>query len=166
MLHIAAEKSESRRSTCRETRVLKLRLMGTRRVQMKGRSPSLVVSLSSSCRYKWLLSCLCLIWSAQYKIFFLHRTLFQLMCNHRPATWAGSRAGPPVSECVVSEQKKAKGPVAEFIDPWLGDKINYDIGLSHWHASLYSSTSLACGYDNPTQYTYELWKSDTWIKSL
>jgi hypothetical protein len=22
------------------------------------------------------------------------------MCPHRPATWAGSRAGPPVSECV------------------------------------------------------------------
>jgi hypothetical protein len=21
------------------------------------------------------------------------------MCPHRPATWAGSRAGPPVSEC-------------------------------------------------------------------
>ncbi len=41
-----------------------------------------------------------LIWSAQYKIFFPHRTLFQFMCPHRHATWAGSRAGPPVSECV------------------------------------------------------------------
>jgi hypothetical protein len=31
---------------------------------------------------------------------FPHRTLFQLMCPHRPSTGAGSRAGPPVSECV------------------------------------------------------------------
>jgi hypothetical protein len=34
------------------------------------------------------------------KYFFPHHTLFQFMCTHRPATWAGSRAGPPVSECV------------------------------------------------------------------
>ncbi len=32
--------------------------------------------------------------------FFPHRTLFQFVCPHRPATWVGSRAGPPVSECV------------------------------------------------------------------
>ncbi len=32
--------------------------------------------------------------------FFPRRTLFQFMCLYRPATWAGSRAGPPVSECV------------------------------------------------------------------
>jgi hypothetical protein len=41
-----------------------------------------------------------LLWSAQYKIIFPHRTLFQIMCPHRPGTWAGSRAGPPVSEFV------------------------------------------------------------------
>ncbi len=41
-----------------------------------------------------------LLWSAQYKTFFPHRTLFQFMCLHRPVTCAGSRAGPPVSECV------------------------------------------------------------------
>ncbi len=34
------------------------------------------------------------------KYFFPHRALFQFMCPHRPETWAGSRAGPPVSECV------------------------------------------------------------------
>jgi hypothetical protein len=33
---------------------------------------------------------------------FPHRTLFLFMCPHRPATWAGSRAGPPISECVFS----------------------------------------------------------------
>jgi hypothetical protein len=42
-----------------------------------------------------------LLWSARYKIFFPHRTLFQFMCPHRPTTLAGgSRAGSPVSECV------------------------------------------------------------------
>ncbi len=30
-------------------------------------------------------------------IFFPHRTLFQLLCPLHPASWAGSRAGPPVS---------------------------------------------------------------------
>jgi hypothetical protein len=34
------------------------------------RGPSLVGSMGSSCTYKRLLSCLCLLWSAQYKIFF------------------------------------------------------------------------------------------------
>jgi hypothetical protein len=33
-------------------------------------------------------------------IFFPCRTLFYFMCRHRPATWAGSRAGSPVSKCV------------------------------------------------------------------
>jgi hypothetical protein len=30
-------------------------------------------------------------------IFFPHLTLFQFLCLHRPASWAGSRAGSPVS---------------------------------------------------------------------
>jgi hypothetical protein len=34
------------------------------------------------------------------KYLFPHRTLFQFMCPHHLGTWAGSRAGPPVSECV------------------------------------------------------------------
>jgi hypothetical protein len=38
----------------------------------------------------WLLS-------AHYKIFFFHRTIFQFLCPHRPASSAGSRAGPPFS---------------------------------------------------------------------
>ncbi len=33
-------------------------------------------------------------------IFLPYTTVFQSMCPYRPATWAGSRAGPPVSECV------------------------------------------------------------------
>ncbi len=61
------------------------------------RGPSLAGSLGSSCQYTRFLSC-----SGQpsTNYSFLHRTLFQSMCPHRPATWAGSRAGPPVSECV------------------------------------------------------------------
>ncbi len=34
------------------------------------------------------------------KYFFPQRTLFKFMCPYRPASWAGSHAGPPVSECV------------------------------------------------------------------
>jgi hypothetical protein len=37
---------------------------------------------------------------AQYKIFFPHHTLFRFMCPHRPATWAGNHAWPPVCKCV------------------------------------------------------------------
>ncbi len=42
-----------------------------------------------------------LLWmlcSVQKKIFLSFRTLQYF--SHRPATWAGSRAWPPVSECV------------------------------------------------------------------
>jgi hypothetical protein len=38
--------------------------------------------------------------SPVHKYSFSHRTIFQFMCPHRPATWAGSRAGPPIFECV------------------------------------------------------------------
>jgi hypothetical protein len=36
-------------------------------------------------------------------------------------------------------------PVAEFIDPWLGDKVNSGLGLSYRNARLY----MAGRYDNP-----------------
>jgi hypothetical protein len=73
--------------------LLKLSQMGTQRVQMKGVFP-LVGLLGSSCRYKRLLSCL------GCPGLFPHRTLYQLICPHRPATWAGTRAGPPFYEYV------------------------------------------------------------------
>ncbi len=38
--------------------------------------------------------------SAQYKLFLPHRTLFQCLCPHRTASWAGSHAGSPVSHYV------------------------------------------------------------------
>jgi len=51
------------------------------------RCPSLVGSLGSSCRYKRFLCCLvAALVSPVQNIFFL------------PATWAGLRAGPPVSK--------------------------------------------------------------------
>jgi hypothetical protein len=33
-------------------------------------------------------------------IFFPRRTLFQFLCPNRPASWAGSRVGSPVSYCL------------------------------------------------------------------
>jgi hypothetical protein len=64
------------------------------------RGPALFGSLGSSCPYKRLLSCLGCSGQPSPKYFFPHRALFQFMCNHCPATWAGSRAGPLVSESV------------------------------------------------------------------
>ncbi len=81
--------------------LLKLRKIGTYGVKMK-EGPSLVGSLGSSSRHKRFFILPWLLWSAQYKIFFLSPTLFQIMCPHRPATWAGSLAGLPVSEWCVS----------------------------------------------------------------
>jgi hypothetical protein len=63
------------------------------------RVPFLVGSFGLSCQHKRFLFCLalgCSSWPST-KIFFPHRTLFQFLCLHRPASWAGSRAGSPVS---------------------------------------------------------------------
>jgi hypothetical protein len=56
------------------------------------RGPSSVGSLGLSCRYKRFLSCLVALVGP-----YPHRTLFQLICPHRPASWAGSHAGSPIS---------------------------------------------------------------------
>ncbi len=66
--------------------LLKLRWMGTQRVQMKVVLSWLVSSLGLSCN-----EIFCSAWLAQYKLFFPHYTLFQFLCPHRPASWAGSR---------------------------------------------------------------------------
>ncbi len=63
---------------------------------MKGVLPWLV-RLGSSCQYTRFLSC---SGQTSTKYSFPRCTLFQILCPHRPATWAGSRAGPPISECV------------------------------------------------------------------
>jgi hypothetical protein len=60
-------------------------------------SPSLVCLLGLSCRYKSFLSCLGCSSRHSTKYFFPHRSLFQIICPHRPACWASSRAGSPVS---------------------------------------------------------------------
>ncbi len=60
------------------------------------RGISLVGSLGSSCRCKRLFALV----SPVQNIFFLTVHYINLCGPHRPATWAGSRAGPPVFECV------------------------------------------------------------------
>jgi hypothetical protein len=39
------------------------------------------------------------------KYFFPRRTLFQFLCPHCPASWAGSRAGSPVSIFIKKKQE-------------------------------------------------------------
>ncbi len=74
--------------------LLKLRWTGTQRVHAYESGPFFVGSLCLSCRYKRFLFCLgCSIVGSVQNIFFPNRTLFQFMCPHRQATWAGSRAG-------------------------------------------------------------------------
>ncbi len=62
------------------------------------RGPALVASLVLSCRYKRFSFCLGCSRRPSTKYFFPHRTSFQFLCPHRPASWAGSRAGSPVSQ--------------------------------------------------------------------
>ncbi len=70
--------------------------METQRVQMKGVLPWLV---RWACRAdsRDFYSALAALVGPVQNIFFPHRTLFQFLCPHRPAGWAGSRAGSPVS---------------------------------------------------------------------
>jgi hypothetical protein len=68
------------------------------------RGPSLVgfVGLSCQCQYKRFLVSLGCSSQPSTKYFFPRCTLFQCLCPHRPASWAGSRAGSPVSYFCVS----------------------------------------------------------------
>ncbi len=74
------------------------------RVQKKGvlprlSGPSFIDGLlvsCSSCRYKRFLFCLGFSSRPSTKYSSPHRTLFQFICPHRPASWASSRAGSPV----------------------------------------------------------------------
>ncbi len=73
-------------------RLLKLRQMGTQRVQNE-RGPL----FCSSCQYKRFLCCFGCPSRPSTKYFFPHRTQFQLICPHCSASWEGSRKGSPVS---------------------------------------------------------------------
>ncbi len=55
--------------------------------------------ISAFCMYKRFLSCLDCSSGPSTNYFYPHRTLFHLKvsCPHHPASWAGSRAGSPVS---------------------------------------------------------------------
>jgi hypothetical protein len=61
------------------------------------RGPFLVGSLGLSCQYKRFSFCLGYSSRPCTKYCFPHCTLFQLLCPHRPASWAGNRAGSPIS---------------------------------------------------------------------
>jgi hypothetical protein len=66
----------------------------------------LVGSLGLSCRYNRLLFCLGCSSRPRTKYFFPHRTLFQCLCTHRPASWAGSFAWSSDSSYVSVELNK------------------------------------------------------------
>ncbi len=91
--------------------------METQRVQMKGVLPWFVCCMDSSCSYNKFLSCVsCSSWPST-KYFFPHRTVFQFICPHHPASWAGSRAGSPVSNVYLwrnSLHEKSKRKVSCF----------------------------------------------------
>jgi hypothetical protein len=80
----------------REGRLLKLRGMGTQRVHRKGVLPWLF-RLGLSCRYNSFCSALAALVSPVQNIFFLAVHYFNSFVSHRPASWAGSRAGSPIS---------------------------------------------------------------------
>jgi hypothetical protein len=80
------------------------------------RGPSLEGSLGLLCWYKRFLFCLGCSSRPSTKYFFPHRTLFQCLCLHRPASWVGSRTVSPFSSYVslVFTHKRSE---AKFIVP-------------------------------------------------
>ncbi len=58
----------------------------------------------------------------------------------------------------LEREIKGKRPAAEFIDPWLGDKVNSGIGLSYQHSRLH-------GWRAGTTTLYPPVK-DLWIRQL
>jgi hypothetical protein len=44
-----------------------------------------------------------------------------------------------ITYALKTKKGNSQSPVAEFIDPWLGDKVNSGIGLSYRHARLHST---------------------------
>ncbi len=91
----------------RDCRLLKLRWMGTQSVQMKGVLPWLVCWARRAGTWDFFSPLEALVSPVQNS-FFPHRTLFQFMCPHRPTTWVGSRAGPPICECVSPLTSKGR----------------------------------------------------------
>ncbi len=89
--------------------------MGAQRAQMKRVFPAcfvgLVVPVQETFILPWLL------WSAQYIIVFSSPYTISILCPHLPVTWAGSRARPPVSECVSPgpTEYEAEGSKGEYV---------------------------------------------------
>ncbi len=109
-------------------------------------------TLSVSFLLKWMLlsSRQCQSYCSADRIFSRH---FRHICtcgqptraNHGPTTvshW--SHVSRKISVCTViclntenSRSCALPNPVAEFIDPWLGDKVNSGMGLSYRHSKLH-----------------------------
>ncbi len=107
---------------------------------MKGVLPWLVRCACSAAKRDFILPGL--LWAAQYKICFPHRTLFQFMCPHRPANWAGSRAGPPVSECV---SPKGVGPSTTLAWPgWKQPDIAVEVDTARLETSWFKRCCVNC----------------------
>jgi len=75
--------------------LLKLRAMGTYGVQMKGVLPWLVLWARLAGTRDFILPSLAALVGPVQNILFLAH--YHFLCPHRPATWAGSRAGSLVS---------------------------------------------------------------------
>ncbi len=80
--------------------LLKLRWMGTQRGQMKGILSWLVCWAGRADTRDFCSTLAALVGPVLTKYFFPHRTLFHFLCPHRPASWAGSRAGLSLSVCL------------------------------------------------------------------
>jgi hypothetical protein len=79
--------------------LLKLRWTGTQRLQMKGVLSWLLCWAFRDGTIGFCSALAALVGSVQ-KNFFSHRTLFQILCPHRPTIWAGILAGSPICKYV------------------------------------------------------------------
>ncbi len=78
--------------------LLKLRWMGTQRVQIKGVLLWLIRRACRAYTRDFYSALAALVGPVQNS--FPHRTLFQCLCPHCQASWASSRAGLPISKYV------------------------------------------------------------------
>jgi hypothetical protein len=97
-----------------------MRRMGTKRGQMKGVLPWLV-HLACRTSTRDFCSALVAIVGPVQNIFYPRRTLFQLVCPHRPASWAGSRSGLPAVLRIRIRDPGSGIRDWGLIDPWIRD---------------------------------------------
>ncbi len=129
---------------CRETRggpcwLMKLRWMGTQRVQMTGVLPWLVRRARRAGTQELFIL---LLWSAQYKIFSYSPYTISNICVPI-APWAGSRAGPPVSDWLrlldtpFKSYRKLRAGIFKLFKESMVARDRGGIGLSYRPARLH-----------------------------